>query len=358
MALRPTAIGKSAPLGDLAEIADADTPVSANWTVKEAGGITPPTSDDYGSWTVEQLRKECTSRKLRLSRKTSAVDRVKHLTEFDAVHLAIVGTVMGSQTPGGADGQPLSKHCIFRLVNVLFSDLFAARFAETGNTPTRQQLDVRYVNAPSSFWRDVGSEFNTNRADYNQVMSTHARFENIDPSVIVIHDMVMLYAMWRKLNRNYLTAMARFTKSGEHGDDFYDYCSGSLEVFYLRECLEVKHDLTRFVEGGMLDEDEFDSLKRAASSVWVAISRYPQSSPMKKMKCELVKSVKTLTSKLVAPASSCIDDILKMHRLIAHVEDRIETIKAKGGSTAMLKVSFSMYREKLCDMEIAFSKAI
>ncbi|GMF44528.1 unnamed protein product [Phytophthora fragariaefolia] len=180
MVLRPSAIGKSAPPGDLAEIADADTPVSANWTVKEAGGITPPTSDDYGTWTVEQLRKECTSRKLRLSRKTSSADRVKHLTEFDAVHLAIVGTVMGSQTPGGADGQPLSKHCIFRLVNVLFSDVFAARFAETGNTPTRQQLDVSDVNATSSFWRDVGSEFNTNRADYNQVMSTHARFENID----------------------------------------------------------------------------------------------------------------------------------------------------------------------------------
>ncbi|GMF44527.1 unnamed protein product [Phytophthora fragariaefolia] len=103
----------------------------------------------------------------------------------------------------------------------------------------------------------------------------------------------------------------------------------------------------------MLDEDEFDSLKRAGSN-----KSLPQSSPMKKMKCELVESVKTLTSKLVAPASSCVDDILKTHQMIAHVEDRIETIKAKGGSTAMLKVSLSMYREKLCDMEIAFSKAI
>ncbi|GMF36353.1 unnamed protein product [Phytophthora fragariaefolia] len=56
MVLRPSAIGKSAPPGDLAEIADADTPVSANWTVKEAGGITPPTSDDYGTWTEAGAR--------------------------------------------------------------------------------------------------------------------------------------------------------------------------------------------------------------------------------------------------------------------------------------------------------------
>jgi hypothetical protein len=325
------------------------SPISANWTVKEAGGTAPPTSDDYACWTVEQLRKDCTSRKLRLSRKTLAADRVKHLVEFDAVHLAVVGTVVGSS---GVEGQVLSKHCTFRLVNVLFSDLFAARFAEIGNTPTRHQLDVGDVNAALSFWRDVFTEFNTNCSDYNLVMSTNARFEKVDPSVIVVHDMVMLFDIWRKLNRKYVRAMAGFTKSGEHGDDFYDFCSGALDVFYLRECLEVKHDLTRFVEGGMLENDEFDSLKRPSSTMPSV-----QSSPLKKMKCELVESVKALTSKIVESAPSSVDDILKRHQLIEHVEERIKAVRARGRSTTTLNVSLAIYREKLCEMEVVFDRS-
>ncbi|KAG3001864.1 hypothetical protein PC128_g21909 [Phytophthora cactorum] len=37
--------------------------------------------------------------------------------------------------------------------------------------------------------------------------------------------------------------------------NFFGYCSGSLDVSYLRECLEIKHDLTSFAEGGMIQED-------------------------------------------------------------------------------------------------------
>ncbi|KAG6955636.1 hypothetical protein JG688_00011797 [Phytophthora aleatoria] len=36
------------------------------WTVKRPGSVVPPTCNDYDSWTVAQLRKECTERKLRL----------------------------------------------------------------------------------------------------------------------------------------------------------------------------------------------------------------------------------------------------------------------------------------------------
>ncbi|KAG7377131.1 hypothetical protein PHYPSEUDO_012135 [Phytophthora pseudosyringae] len=87
----------------------------------------------------------------------------------------------------------------------------------------------------------------------------------------------------------------------------------------------------------MPDDDEFDSIKRLASTMLPI-----QSSPMKKMKCELVVSVKTLTSKLVATAPSYVDDILKMHKLIEHVKARIEALRAKGDSTAMLKVRLSI----------------
>jgi hypothetical protein len=34
-----------------------------------------------------------------------------------------------------------TKHCAFRLLNVLFSDYFAIEFATLGNSATRAQLD-------------------------------------------------------------------------------------------------------------------------------------------------------------------------------------------------------------------------
>ncbi|OWZ16628.1 LOW QUALITY PROTEIN: hypothetical protein PHMEG_0009553 [Phytophthora megakarya] len=97
-----------------------------------------------------------------------------------------------------------AKNCVFRLLNILLSDDFAPRFAEVGNTSSRQQLDVRDVNGSSSFWRDVVVENNTNRwdyngllRDYNGLLSVNARFAAIDLSTIVIHDMATMYDMWK-----------------------------------------------------------------------------------------------------------------------------------------------------------------
>ncbi|OWZ03705.1 hypothetical protein PHMEG_00024515 [Phytophthora megakarya] len=105
--------------------------------------------------------------------------------------------------------------------------------------------------------------------------------------------MATMYDIWKTVNRKYFKALARFTKSGEQEKDFYDYCGGSIDVFYLRECLQVKPDLIQFVEGGMLEDDEFDSIKRATVNPPVQ-----QLTPNKKLKCELVESVKTLAAKL------------------------------------------------------------
>ncbi|KAG6952537.1 hypothetical protein JG688_00013237, partial [Phytophthora aleatoria] len=142
--------------------------------------------------------------------------------------------------------------------------------------------------------------------------------------------------------------LAKFTKSGEHGDDSYDYCD---DAYYLRECLEVKPDLIHFVEGGILDEDGFDSIKRPSKGKPLL-----QSPPAKKLKCELVESVKKLTDKLKLFTPSYVDKILKMHQLIEHAENRISFLQSKGESTNALNVSLALYREKLCEMEIAFSK--
>ncbi|KAI9986939.1 hypothetical protein PInf_025911 [Phytophthora infestans] len=189
--------------------------------------------------------------------------------------------------------------------------------------------------------------------DFNTLLSDDVRFEWFDCSVIVVQEVGTLYDMWKSVNQSYVKAMARFTKSGEHGDDFYSFCAGALNVFYLRECLQLKHNLTQFVEGGMFDEDQFDSLKRRSSAVAAVDTT---STPSKKIRNEIVESMKAMTEKLCGKETSVEDKIMKMHQLIQHVETRIDELSAVGKPTARLEGSLRCYLAKLSEMETHLAK--
>ncbi|KAG1684910.1 hypothetical protein DVH05_010176 [Phytophthora capsici] len=60
------------------------TAAITNWTVKNPGKVVPPTSNNYHTWTVLQLRRECTERNLRLPRSTPKTEQIKKLEAYDA----------------------------------------------------------------------------------------------------------------------------------------------------------------------------------------------------------------------------------------------------------------------------------
>ncbi|KAG6576413.1 uncharacterized protein IUM83_08881 [Phytophthora cinnamomi] len=158
-----TLASKQSSSGEATDKGTCSHAVSALWTVVDPGKTTPPTSDDYSPWTVEQLRQECTSRKLRLGRKASVEERVKRLHQFDELHRSMVSATLASAAGDSSEFSATSGS--IRLLNVLFSDMFALRFARIGDKPLRAQLDAGETHSNSTFWRDVTSEFNTNRAD-------------------------------------------------------------------------------------------------------------------------------------------------------------------------------------------------
>ncbi|KAF4143801.1 hypothetical protein GN958_ATG07010 [Phytophthora infestans] len=326
----------------------SESVVSALWTVADPGKTTPPISDDYSLWTVEQLQKECKSRKLRLGRKTSVADRVKHLCEFDALHRSMISATLAS-----ADGVSVpSNNCTIRLLHVLFSDIFAPRFARIGDKPSRQQLDAGETHGISSFWRDVASEFNPNRTDYSDLFTSDARFEGVDASVVVIHSATKVYDMWKDVNKRYLKAMANFTKSGEHEDDFFTYCEGALDTFYLRECLKHKRDLASFVDGGLFAKDQFDSLKRGRSDS--SGKKPPQQVGTKKQRSEVAESVIALAAAIAPARPSTAERLMSLHKLIQQVETRMEKLQQTGESDESLQRSLDLYRMKLLKLEEAF----
>ena len=64
---------------------------------------------------------------------------------------------------------------------------------------------------------------------------------------IVLHDCKKLRAMWKNLNAEYKAALSQYTMSGTHWSNFYEFCNGRQDTYYLRMHLEAKPNLNSTV---------------------------------------------------------------------------------------------------------------
>ena len=145
--------------------------------------------------------------------------------------------------------------CPFRLMNILFSDQFAERFAETGNTASRELLDTGMAGNDQHFWKSVQAAFISPvpNAEFDEFMFKDdvvlsLQTDDIDPSKIVQHDWKKLRTIWKASNSEYKSALSRFTVSGTHENDFWNFCNGRLEAYYLHKLLSLRPNLVGFVE--------------------------------------------------------------------------------------------------------------
>ncbi|ETI47812.1 hypothetical protein F443_08086 [Phytophthora nicotianae P1569] len=321
-----------------------------------ARSVVPPTTNDYGKWTVVQLRKECTERKLRLKRTVSKPDQIRHLTEYDAAKRAVQSSVDEENLLDPS--QRKKKHCPIRLLNVLFSDQFAGRLGASDDAATREQLDAGEVNAKTKFWQDVGDEFWNNTSDFNNICddaASNPRFATIDPSVIVQHDSAKLFELWKMINRSYVKANSKFYVSGQNSDDFFAYCEGNLGALYLRICTKIKPELAAFVYGGMCADDEIDSMNLGENR-----ARTPGHKSVK-WQDQVIKTINRMTDFIVGaplPASTApqkatgggdnedqlIDRISKLHQMIDQVKNNLRKSEQEGIADTGLAKTLRMYQ--------------
>ncbi|KAK1944161.1 hypothetical protein P3T76_004073 [Phytophthora citrophthora] len=84
-----------------------------------------PIPDCYGDWTLEQMRLVCTARKHNEKKNTSKNGRVKPLPAYDenktSVELLLQRQSCNSWRLDELQ-EKRTKNCMFRLLNVLFSD--------------------------------------------------------------------------------------------------------------------------------------------------------------------------------------------------------------------------------------------
>lgn len=106
---------------------DEDSAASDN-----SDGQTENQAADYESWLADQVRKECTRRGLKLKASMKKGERIAVLRRHDIASAADDGLLLGDDGGSTGGNTRWTKHCWYRLLNILFADEFATRFSQSG----------------------------------------------------------------------------------------------------------------------------------------------------------------------------------------------------------------------------------
>jgi hypothetical protein len=81
----------------------------------------------------------------------------------------------------------------------------------------------------------------------------------INPAKVVRHEWKLLRSIWKAVNADYKTANDRFTQSGMHDSNFFSFCQGKKEAYYLRLLLELRPFLNEMVEADLPEGSSWSS---------------------------------------------------------------------------------------------------
>jgi hypothetical protein len=111
---------------------------------------------------------------------------------------------------------------------------------------------------------------------------------DIDFKKIVPHDWKKLRALWKCLNAAYKAVVSGFTMSGTHSSNFFEFCGGCHEIYYLRKHLEFRPDLVATVVADLPEEVFLESDDKPASTISsVSKRKQDQDSVIVEALCEL-----------------------------------------------------------------------
>ncbi|KAF4129576.1 hypothetical protein GN958_ATG00101 [Phytophthora infestans] len=183
---------------------------------------------------AKQLRTECYLRQLRIVKKDP--DANDHKSGYVALLMQQKRAFSEMQRLGVEEGQAKcgvvgykrrTRHCMLRLLNVMFSDLFAHRLPEIDARATRAELDTNMTQEKSTFWTDFHSAYLSSRPEFSKLVSPLAEFENAI------------------LGSPFLTKLQNY----EICVHFFSFCSGKIDVLYMHEWMREKPGLLESVEG-------------------------------------------------------------------------------------------------------------
>ncbi|KAF4138613.1 hypothetical protein GN958_ATG12198 [Phytophthora infestans] len=228
-----------------------------------------------------------------------------------------------------------TKHCFFRLANVIFSESFAVRLHEMDASPSRYALDVGAVNAYNNFWQDVEAAFASKNPEFDSLVVNRVEYAGINPSLAPQHYAVKLREMWRMATGNYTTSLANSRQSGTHTSDFFDFCAGKLEALYLHDWLRRRPSMLSTVERKLPKRARLDTLESSGEIDNTAAAGNDQnvSTPAKKRLKVLDRIADLLESQKHAEQMSTLSSSLQKARVVKEWAFAIEILTRTGDAS-------------------------
>lgn len=215
---------------------------------------------------VNELRKEIARRKLKLIKtgpykNNTKAGLIKTLRDNDANR----ATYAATSNSGLHDviSTRWTRHCYFRLANIMTSGAFVDRLSETHSTATRHELDVGLVQGGNSFWRDVASAWVMDEDEYGGLRSGSSYFNEINPAIIIPHSSHQLFESWKGMTADYQSAHVKWKRSGNH-EDFASYTS-KRHVIYLHIVMAGRSHVLTNVTARLPSQIAIDTLGNAAN---------------------------------------------------------------------------------------------
>ena len=159
-------------------------------------------------------------------------------------------------------------NCGLRLLNILFCNDIFGDYCMLGDSPSRNIQDRGLAANDRGFWEKVREEYTEDYPEHAEMKfpeNDHLRSRtNLNPGVIRMHSWKKLSDIYWKSRSDYNIAVDKAQRSGEHGQDFFDFCEGKLETLYFYLWLQVKPDAKGMVAAqlppmGGRDFDDEDS---------------------------------------------------------------------------------------------------
>ncbi|KAF4043455.1 hypothetical protein GN244_ATG04221 [Phytophthora infestans] len=202
----------------------------------------------YEKKSQDLIRKECSLREIKLNTRTNKADRIRCYRRYD--ELMNSGQSASAASTMAAGGTRRTKHCTFRLANVVLSDnLFMRLIEATGRSFDRTDLDDAQSSAKSQFGRDVAAAYHSNDEVFRGLIEDDPAFEDIDPGVIVPHNQAKLEELWKELTSFFSVCAANFRLLGTHDHEFKQFVHGKMDVLYLWYWLEKRPEALNSARG-------------------------------------------------------------------------------------------------------------
>ncbi|KAE8915290.1 hypothetical protein PF005_g12359 [Phytophthora fragariae] len=170
----------------------------------------------YNTWGANALRAKC--RRLKVA--PASLNKAAYLAALRAALIVSVTIEAGDvvQDPlqqGTSDRRTVD--CVFRLLNVVFSDLHCEHLANMGDLASRAALDTGATGNKSVMWCNITIYYNDEDDEsFNSLLHINPEFGSIDTAKFRHHDGAKLWSIWKDVTTKYREAFANFTKSGNH----------------------------------------------------------------------------------------------------------------------------------------------